>query len=305
MVEKLNENNAWGMRPRKARGGIQTRSQRGDFAKNWWARRWIVALERLMDSRRLMRGKYYARAGQVLSLEETSHGVFARVQGSRPTPYKVSISVTPLTDAQWERVLDVLVDQALFAAQLLAGEMPDQIEEVFSAAGVSLFPSQVNDLITTCSCPDYANPCKHVAATHYILGERFDEDPFLLFRLRGRTQEQILSALRARRTGNGNTQPELNPIPTPTEETGPALQSDIQRFWEIGPELENFSVSIRPPSLIQPILQRLGEPETNSSITIRGQLEDSYQAITQAALSLAYGDFGLPSEEENNAPREP
>lgn len=306
MVEKRNENTAWGMRPRKARGGIQTRSQRGDFAKNWWARRWIAALERLMDSRRLARGKYYARAGQVLSLEETSHGVFARVQGSRPAPYKVSISVTPLTNAQWERVLDVLVDQALFAAQLLAGEMPDQIEEAFSTAGVSLFPNQVNDLLTTCSCPDYANPCKHVAATHYILGERFDEDPFLLFRLRGRTQEQILTALRARRTGNGISQPEAAPTnPTPVEETGPALENDAQRFWEIGAELQTFSVSIRPPALIQPILQRLGEPETDSSITLRGQLEDSYQAITQAALSLAYGDFGLPPEEETDASREP
>ena len=90
-----------------------------------------------------------------------------------------------------------MAGQALFAAQLLAGEMPQDIEEAFAAAGVSLFPDRRGDLDTDCSCPDWANPCKHVAATHYILGEQFDEDPFLLFRLRGRTQEQILAALRA------------------------------------------------------------------------------------------------------------
>ena len=91
--------------------------------------------------------------------------------------------------------------KAVFAAKLLSGEMPQDIEQAFEAAGVSLFPSQRNDLKTDCSCPDYANPCKHIAATHYILGERFDEDPFLIFRLRGRTQEQVMQELRKRRSG--------------------------------------------------------------------------------------------------------
>ena len=93
-----------------------------------------------------------------------------------------------------------MAEQAIFTAQLLAGEMPQDIEQAFEAAKVSLFPSRHDDLKTECSRPDYANPCKHVAATHYILGERFDEDPFLIFRLRGRTQEQVMAALRKRRS---------------------------------------------------------------------------------------------------------
>ncbi|HCU91834.1 MAG TPA: hypothetical protein DHU96_03495 [Actinobacteria bacterium] len=186
-------------RPIEVDDGIKARSQRGAFAKNWWATRWIQAMERLVDSRRLARGRSYARKGQVRSIEESEGGIRARVQGSRPNPYKVTIQVSPLTDAQWEKVIDALAEQAIFTAQLLAGEMPHGIEQAFQAAGVSLFPDKGGDLATDCSCPDWSNPCKHVAAAHYILGERFDEDPFLLFRLRGRTQEQILRALRQRR----------------------------------------------------------------------------------------------------------
>ena len=158
------------------------------------------ALERVVNSGRLNRGRTYARAGQVLSLDEVGGVVKARVQGTRPQPYKVTIKLKPLSDRQWDKVIDALSGQALFAAQLLAGEMPQEIDAVFAAAGSSLFPATEGELETECSCPDWANPCKHVAATHYILAEQLDEDPFLLFRLRGRTQEQVMAALRARRS---------------------------------------------------------------------------------------------------------
>ena len=182
--------------PIQRKDGIKARSQRGQFVTNWWAQRWISALERVVNSGRLNRGRTYARAGQVLSLDEVGGVVKARVQGTRPQPYKVTIKLKPLSDRQWDRVIDALSGQALFAAQLLAGEMPQEIDAVFAAAGSSLFPSTEGELETECSCPDWANPCKHVAATHYILAEQLDEDPFLLFRLRGRTQEQVMAALR-------------------------------------------------------------------------------------------------------------
>ena len=86
-------------------------------------------------------------------------------------------------------------------SELLAGQMPQAIDEVFVEAGVSLFPKQRADLKTRCSCPDWGDPCKHVAATHYVLGEAFDRDPFLLFELRGRTKHEVLSALRSARGG--------------------------------------------------------------------------------------------------------
>lgn len=142
---------AW---PIEVEGGLKARSRRGAFAKNWWADRWIEAMERLMDPGRLQRGRSYARKGQVLSIEEVKGVIQARVQGSRPKPYKVTIRVEPLTDIQWERVIEALSEQAIFAAQLLSGQMPEDIESAFSATGVSLFPARRGDLETDCSCPD-------------------------------------------------------------------------------------------------------------------------------------------------------
>ena len=129
------------------------------------------------------------------------------------------------------------------------------IERAFRAARVSLFPDRLGDLDTSCSCPDWANPCKHIAATHYILGERFDEDPFLLFRLRGRSQEQILQALRQRRAGQ-----EVVEEPEEEEELEEALplEANLDRFWDLGEPLDQFAVSIREPAIETPLLKRLG-----------------------------------------------
>lgn len=280
-------------RPLETREGIKARSQRGAFAKNWWATRWIEAMERLVDSGRLSRGRSYARRGQVLSIEETRGGIEARVQGSRPKPYKVTIQIAPLSDLQWEKVIDTLAEQALFAAQLLAGEMPPDIEDAFQAAGVSLFPARRGDLTTDCSCPDWANPCKHVAATHYILGERFDEDPFLLFRLRGRSQEEILQALRSRRAGE-ETGEEQEEEP----ETVIPLEATLDNFWDMSPEYAPISVAIRPPLVETPLLKRLGVPAFIAEPGLQALLGEAYRSISQAALEIAFSE---ESEAKNEA----
>jgi len=298
-----NGNNSFPSKPRKARGGIRARSENGEFARNWWAQRWIEAMERLVRKPRLQRGQRYARMGQVLSMEEMRHSIQARVQGSRAKPYKVTIEVAPLSDRQWEKVLDVLSGQAIFAAQLLAGEMPAQIDAAFAAAGVSLFPNRAGDLKTACSCPDWANPCKHVAAVHYILGDRFDEDPFLLFRLRGRTQEQILEGLRKRRT-NGAEQPvEELEEEEPAQESIPALEETLDYFWETASDLDSFAVNVKPPAFSLPILKRLGEPDFPGQIPLEEVLGDAYHTISQFALAIAFAGVegeSAPVEEEVN-----
>jgi uncharacterized Zn finger protein len=280
------------MNPRHTESGIQTRSQRGEFAKNWWARRWLEALERLMQGVRLTRGQHYARLGQVVSMEEIKGGVLARVQGSRTKPYRVSIQLAPFNNKQWEKVFDLLADKAIYVAQLLVGDMPENIEEVFNEAGVSLFPTRTIDLQTKCTCPDKVTPCKHIAATHYILGDRFDEDPFLLFRMRGRSQDQIMEALRQRRgadvdmISNGEDTPAWQSQPE-----APRFPETLEHFWSVGPELNEFNVQVKMPKIPQPLLKRLGEPEFASQLTLQGQLEESYNAISQFAIMIAYTDI--------------
>ncbi len=273
-------------KPIEVKEGLRARSQRGAFAKNWWATQWIRSLERLLDSGRLSRGRGYARKGQVLSIEETRGGIAARVQGSRPKPYKVSIRIKPLSDAEWEQVIDALAEQAIFTAQLLSGEMPAEIETAFRAAGVNLFPTQVGDLTTDCSCPDWANPCKHIAATHFLLGERFDEDPFLLFRLRGRTQEQLLQALRQRRT---EQEADLDEAETDQQGIVP-LEETIDNFWNLGSPLEGVSIRIQEPAVEMSMLKRLGEAAFVPQPGILTLLQPAYQAVMRSALEAAFQD---------------
>ncbi len=278
-------------RPIPVKGGIKARSQRGAIGKSWWARRWTEALRRIMDSGRLSRGRSYARRGQVMDIREQDGEITARVQGSRRTPYKVRIRVKPLSDAEWERVLDVLADQAIFTAQLLAGEMPADIEEAFAAANISLFPSSARELETSCSCPDWANPCKHIAAVYFLLGEAFDDDPFMLFRLRGRTQEQVLAGLRARR-GAVEEEEEAGPDPTalPAEETAPApLPEDPLVFWRLGQSLDDFQVQPKAPRVSLSLLRRLGQPAF-APANLRSSLGAVYQEVTRRAEALAFGE---------------
>jgi uncharacterized Zn finger protein len=267
--------------PKKTDKGIKARSKRGAFAKTWWAERWIEALEELMDAGRLRRGQRYARQGQVLSIRERDGVVTARVQGSSNKPYNVTIALEPLGDAQWDEVLDALAEQALFAAQLLAGEMPADIDTVFRAAGVSLFPSQPGELETSCSCPDWAEVCKHVAAAHYILGERFDEDPFLLFRLRGRSAKEVMAELRARRGDEATATQEAS-------EASASLHEELEHFWD-GVAGEPLKFSIKSPTAPFSVLRRLGQPSflREDIVTI---LKPAYEAMSEAAIEASLGE---------------
>ncbi len=186
----------------------------------WWGERWVEALLRLGRdfAARMQRGRNYARQGRVHDLEVSGGVVRAYVTGSRPKPYRVRLALAPLDDQTWDRAIQAMAAKARFAAELLGGEMPRAIDEAFIAARASLFPLRARDLRTKCSCPDWANPCKHVAALHYVLAEAFDRDPFLLFELRGRSKDAVLTALRELRAGGAKTS-----TPTvPREQAEPA-----------------------------------------------------------------------------------
>lgn len=172
------------------------RSARGAIGEQWWSRRFLEVLESFALGSRLSRGKNYARRGQVLSLSVAPGVVTASVQGSRRAPYKVSVGLATFSELVWAKVEVSLAEQAIHSARLLAGEMPHDLEEVFSVAGAPLFPGRAKDLTQSCSCPDWEVPCKHLAAAFYLLAERFDEDPFAILLWRGRSRDALLTRLR-------------------------------------------------------------------------------------------------------------
>ncbi|MER7011428.1 SWIM zinc finger family protein [Saccharopolyspora sp. NPDC000359] len=215
-------------RPIRVEGGIRARSKRGEIAQTWWSRRFIEVLESFGMGGRLQRGKNYARAGQVLNLTLSTSVVVGLVQGSRPEPYRARIAVKAFSSAEWEQVEQALAGQALYAAKLLAGEMPPDVEEVFAGIGLELFPTTMRELTMDCSCPDWEIPCKHLAATCYLLAESFDADPFQILAWRGRSREELLDRLRALRGTTG---------PATEQPTGAEPLADrLDTFWA-APEL--------------------------------------------------------------------
>lgn len=244
--------------PLVAKGGIKAQSKQGGFGKNWWAKCWIAALEGFHFGARLTRGRSYARRGQVLDIQVEQGIITAKVQGSRPRPYLVEIKVKPLSNAEQARLGKTLAKQALFTAKLLAGEMPQDIEQAFAGAGLSLFPKRLDDLQTGCSCPDWSNPCKHIAAVYYLVGEEFDRDPFLIFKLRGVDRDKVsallgeeASARSTRLRGSASTIRE----PTPIEEP---IDSSAATFWEGSELLPGWLGEVRVPPMQAPLLRRLG-----------------------------------------------
>ncbi|QDO38033.1 hypothetical protein FNV62_07650 [Streptomyces sp. RLB3-17] len=175
------------------------------FAATWWGQAWVTALEdSTLDAGRLSRGRTYARKGMVGPTTVAPGHIKASVQGSQPRPYRSSVHLPVLTDAQWDTLLDAVAARAGHLAALLDGEMPAQLVDAARQAGVPLLP-QPTELDPDCSCPDWGYPCKHAAALCYAIAATIDTDPFVLFALRGRSREEVLAQLRARRTASPAT----------------------------------------------------------------------------------------------------
>ena len=192
-------------KPIETNEGIRTKSTRGKFTQTWWGKQFIQVLESFGWKNRLQRGKKYARQGQVLDITFKDGVATSKVQGSRPRPYKVTISFIQYRESDWQKIAPKLSEEAMISASLLTGEMPDNIDEKIEELGFKLLPYSANELKTYCSCPDSANPCKHIAAVYYLLGERFDSDPFLLFELRGIPKDKLLELLRNYRNTHEKT----------------------------------------------------------------------------------------------------
>jgi uncharacterized Zn finger protein len=221
--------------------------QQGLGEQPWWVEQWMELINSYRYKKRLERAWTYAREGNVLSIRFEGRRVHARVQGTEAEPYKVKLWLDVLSDEDWGYVLEALGQKARWSAQLLAGLMPQDIERAFAASGRRLFPFKLQEVRSECSCPDKANPCKHVSAVYYLMGERFSEDPFVLFQLRGRSRQQLLADLAKRRrqqlaAAGGGMRRAAPHVPHPPH---PAV-SDPSRWWSYGSALDPDLVVITP-----------------------------------------------------------
>jgi uncharacterized Zn finger protein len=286
-------------RPIRVDGGIRAKSKRGAIGEQWWSRRFISVLESYGMSGRLARGRSYARAGQVLDFELSQGKVTAQVQGSRVRPYQVRIGVLPLTTAQWRRVMRQLASQALFRAKLLAGEMPHEIEEVFSECGTPLFPRSAADLDMHCSCPDWGVPCKHLAAVCYVLAEEFDRDPFAMLAWRGKGRDELLTALRQIQGARGVSPAGAAAASAGTSQAAldvpaPPLAECLDGFWSPGLSPARLRALAAAPSSAAPdLLLRMFPPP---AVQVRGK--DLADVLAPAYQQLAAEDDPGPGPGE-------
>ena len=258
-------------RPRAVEGGLNARSARGKIAQTWWSQRFIEVLESLGMGGRLQRGRNYARRGQVISLTVGPGQVSAQVQGSRARPYAVRIGIAAFGKAEWARAEALLAENAWYSAALLSGEMPADIEDVFDELGLSLFPATVGELSLDCSCPDFAVPCKHLAATFYLLAEAFDDDPFAIFAWRGRERDDLLANVAAARSGG-------QPAADRVESSDPPLADRLDTYFVRQHDTRPAEPAMTP---VTALLDQL--PEVDVAVRGRGVVE---------LLRAAYEDVG-------------
>lgn len=260
--------------------------------QEWWVERWLDLLNSYRFKKRLERGRSYAREGNVLSMEFAHSKAKATVQGSDDQPYRVSLSLDSFSNEDWNFVITKMSEKAIFSAQLLAGELPETIEAVFTASGLSLFPFTLNEVRSRCNCPDKANPCKHIAAVYYQLGDRFSEDPFIIFELRGRTKNQIIERLRQIRSQKAKNNP-VTVQPTNVahlpEVNVDDSASEPKGFWQYNEPLDSSLVAIVPPMEQKTVLTILGDIPLApvDAEAMKQYLTQIYQTTGQQALISA------------------
>jgi uncharacterized Zn finger protein len=273
--------------------------------KAWWARRWQSWLKQLgLDTN----GEAGLRGCRVKRMELSPGLIQAQVQDRELGPVAVEIRLSVLEDAQWERVIDALGSQALYAAQLLAGNMPPEIEDVFTQAGAALLPASLDEVQQSCSaCSPGSTPCRPLAAVYWQLGEMLGEDPWLLLRLRGRDRQQVLASIHERRNlgaepparpstplpepGAGDATSFYSPGPAATglQDEVPSLEEQIGDYWGRRKVLEEIHHHLARPVVELALLRRLGPPTpTPDGQDAYDQLQAVYRRVTERVWALAF-----------------
>jgi uncharacterized Zn finger protein len=268
------------------------------FSCTWWGQRFIAALERFTDPARLGRGRSYASGGRILDYKLANGTVRAKVRGSinpyfgvyKEPIYKTTITIKAITAADWTKVIRKIASRADLVTKLLMNEMPDTIEDAFSALGLHLLPFSQSDFKTTCSCPDYANPCKHIAGVYYLLASDLDQDPFVMFELRGLSRDDLHTELACSPLGQilasalTSEGVPVEPVESyhtrPTKEPVAAITSH-KEFWTGAKRLPTPLATASQASVPALLIKKQGDypPFWHKDASFIGVMEELYERV--------------------------
>jgi uncharacterized Zn finger protein len=269
------------------------------FSRTWWGQRFIAALEEFTDSARLGRGRSYASGGRIIEYTLSKGTVTAKVRGSinpyfgvyKEPIYKTSITIKAITSDDWTRVIRQIASRADLITKLLLNEMPDTIEDAFSRLGLHLLPHSERDFVTSCSCPDWANPCKHIAGVYYLLASALDNDPFLMFELRGLSRNDLHAELTRSPLGkilasalDSEEEPPVEPVHsfyTPPVKEQVSVIASHKEFWTGAKRLPTLIANASQPSVPALLIKKQGDypPFWHKDLSFISVMEELYERV--------------------------
>jgi uncharacterized Zn finger protein len=273
--------------PRKVRGGVRLTARVAPEDLPWIANTWFRAIMQHCDPAIAELGTEYAQLGQTRTIETEPGIIKAVVQGRAPRGYRITITLPIIEKDKWEPLLRTMADQAVYAANLLSGEVPDNITELFDAQELSLF-CEPQDIKPTCTCDDFKEGqwCKHAACAAIISADLLRRDPLLIFTLRGMPTGELLERLRAARAFTNQSNRHVRQGgPVELDTNAPTLQECAPTFFDAGPGLDLLETPLRKPDVSHPLLRRLGpSPFGEGKFPLVGLLATCYDTISEAVI---------------------
>jgi uncharacterized Zn finger protein len=278
--------------PRRVRGGVKLKLKAGETPVSWVTQRLLRVAETGAQNDVYKDGIEYARLGQTkrLTIEDTlCEGI---IQGRSDKPYTATLGLDEFCAESQEKIIAAMADQVRYAAKLLAGELPSNIEDVFAPLGLKLFPAEPDDIHPKCSCPDWTEDkpwCKHTVCLTSLLAEKLGDDPMAIFGLRGMPGQELIDGLRQKRAvgvqGPGPSPVLHQHVPGVSDISSPPLEDSIESFWEVGDGLAELDTPIAPPPVNCVLLRRLGpSPFVDGRFPLIGLMATCYQLIGEAAV---------------------
>jgi uncharacterized Zn finger protein len=266
----------------------------------------MAMVESQADPADLAEGVEYARLGQTRSLQIEPSSLRGAVQGRSDRPYETSLRFREIGPEAWEQIARAMTEQARYAAKLLSGDLPQEIEDLFTRAGQRLCPAEPADVEPRCNCNSpgaRAGWCKHACCLAHLLADRMARDPMVLFTLRGMPAADFLERLRHNRSMLGSAEtcpPVYSPVVRGASDVPSIpLEQCLDRFWSSASEAAEPDLPVEPPVVSHPLLRRLGpSPFKAGAFPLVGLLATCFEVISESVIRQESGEGEPPAPAE-------